>query len=325
MKKKITITVALAFVIILPFLIRSEYYMHILVLALMYIMLTQGLNLLVGYVGQLSLGHHTFMALGAYSSALLSLKLGIPVLLSMLIGAFLAALFGYLLSKLTFRVRGSYFVILTTAFSEITRLILNNATEVTGGPMGIRNIPSLNLFGYVFKSKTSYFYFGVVLAAIAIYICERIVNSKTGRAFAALREEESLANSVGISYSRFAMVAVVVGAFFAGIAGGYYAHYTNFISPDLISFNNTVTILLMVVIGGKGTIFGPVLGSVIFSFVPELLRAVDNYRLPIYGIILMLAVLFMPHGIAPVLTNFYDKTKKKSKRNKLNKSEGGAV
>ena len=133
MDKKITVTVALVVAIVLPFLIRSEYYMHILVLALMYVMLTQGLNLLVGYVGQLSLGHHTFMALGAYSSALLSLKLGIPVILSMLIGALIAAFLGYLMSKLTFRVRGSYFVILTTAFSEIARLVINNSTDITGG------------------------------------------------------------------------------------------------------------------------------------------------------------------------------------------------
>ena len=320
MKNKIMTFTLLTVAIILPFLISSEYYMHILVLALMYIMLTQGLNLLVGYVGQLSLGHHTFMALGAYASALISLNFGVPVLLSMIIGALVAAFFGYLLSKLTFRVRGSYFVILTTAFSEITRLVINNSTNITGGPMGIRNIPSLSIFGYIFKSKISYYYFGLVLAIITIYVCHRIVDSKTGRAFAALREEENLANSVGISYSRYAMVAVVVGAFFAGVAGGYYAHYTNFISPDLISFNNTVTILLMVVIGGKGTIFGPILGSVIFSFVPELLRAVDNYRLPIYGIILILAVLFMPNGIAPILSNF-NKGNYEKRNKEMNKRE----
>ena len=132
-----------------------------------------------------------------------------------------------------------------------------------------------------------------------------------------------MANSVGISYARFAMVAVVVGAFFAGSAGGYYAHYTNFISPDLFSVNNTMTILLMVVIGGKGTIFGPILGSVIFSFVPELLRAVDNYRLPIYGIVLMVSALFMPKGIAPILSNLYNDAKRKYRKNKLNRSEGG--
>ena len=141
----------------------------------MYVMLTQGLNLLVGYVGQLSLGHHTFMALGAYSSALLSLKLGIPVILSMLIGALIAAFLGYLMSKLTFRVRGSYFVILTTAFSEIARLVINNSTDITGGRESGTFLRSV--FWICFKSKTSYYYLGLVLSGY--YLChDRIVDSK---------------------------------------------------------------------------------------------------------------------------------------------------
>ncbi|MDL2213949.1 branched-chain amino acid ABC transporter permease [Clostridia bacterium OttesenSCG-928-O13] len=321
-KKRIPVFVLLVVAALVPLLVKSEYYMHICVLAMMYIMLTQGLNLLTGYIGQLSLGHQTFLGLGGYCSALLALNFGVPVLLAMLIAGLFAAVCSYLIGLVTFRMRGSYFVIITTAFAEIVRLVINNSTEVTNGPMGLRGIPSPNLFGFIIKSKTSFYYFGLILAVITVFVCYRIVDSRTGRAFVALREEEQLANSVGINFARYAMIAAVVGGFFAGIAGGFYAHYANFISTDVITFNYTVTMLLMVIIGGKGTIMGPVLGAVLFSFVPELLRAVDTLRLPIYGLILMIAVLAMPKGIMPVLSRLYGRITDKLGTKKAEAKEG---
>ncbi|MDR0840817.1 MAG: branched-chain amino acid ABC transporter permease [Christensenellaceae bacterium] len=303
--KKLPVFVLLAVAAVLPLFVKSEYFMHICVLAMMYIMLTQGLNLLTGYIGQLSLGHQTFLGLGGYASALLAIKLGVPVLLAMLLAGLFTVVCSFLIGLVTFRMRGSYFVIMTTAFAEIVRLVINNSTAVTNGPMGLREIPPPVIFGLIIKSKISSYYFGLVLAVITVFICYRIVDSRTGRAFVALREHEALANSVGISFARYSMVAAVVGGFFAGIAGGFYAHYTHFISTDVITFSYTVTILLMLIIGGKGTIMGPVLGAIIFSFVPEALRAVDNLRLPIYGLILMISVLAMPKGLMPVLSRAY--------------------
>ncbi len=304
-KHKYPVFLLLAVAAVLPLLLKSEYYMHICVLAMMYIMLTQGLNLLTGYIGQLSLGHQTFLGLGGYCSALLALQLGLPVIPAMFVAGVFTAVCSYLIGLVTFRMRGSYFVIMTTAFAEIVRLVINNSTPLTGGPMGLRNIPSPSIFGYELGTKTAFYYFGLVLAAITVFVCWRITDSRTGRAFIALREQEQLANSVGISFAAYAMIAAVVGGFFAGIAGSFYAHYTHFISTDVITFNYTVTMLLMVIIGGKGTIMGPVLGAVVFSFVPELLRNVDNLRLPIYGLILMVSVLSMPNGLMPVLSQWY--------------------
>ena len=323
--KKIAIAVGIVVAVLLPQFVTSSYYMHIMVLAMMYILLTQGLNLMVGYFGQLSLGHQAFLGLGGYASALLAIRLGWPVLLCMLIGGLFAALCSYLIGKVTFTSRGSYFVIITTAFAEIVRMIINNSTSITNGPMGLRDVPSPSLFGYMLTTKTDHYYLGLVLAGIAVYTCYRIVNSRTGRAFLALREQEALANSVGISYSRYAMIAAVVGGFFAGIAGGYYAHYANFISTDVITFSYTVTMLLMIVIGGKGTILGPIFGALLFSFIPELLREYDDLRLPIYGVILMLSVLLMPKGILPMLYQVARKISKKPNTScePLRSGEGG--
>ena len=301
MKRRILITAVLLIALLLPMAVKSAYYIHILILAMMYIMMTEGLNLLTGYVGLLSVGHIAFLGIGAYASALISLNFGVTPLLCMLIAGIVSALFSFFVGTITLRVRGSYFVILTSALSEITKLVVNNSEAVTNGPMGLRNVPSPVLFGFEISSKVSYYYFGLVLVVITTYVCYRIVNSKYGRAFKALREQEELARTVGIGFKRYAMVTVVVSGFFAGVAGSYYVHYTNFISPDIFAWSYTTTMLLMLVIGGKGTIAGPIIGSLLFSFIPELLRAYDDFRLPIYGLILMVSILLMPDGIiAPI-------------------------
>lgn len=297
--------IMLVLAILFPVVVKSSYYIHIMVLAMMYIILTQGLNLLVGYIGQLSLGHQAFLGIGAYTSALLALKLGAPVFLAMLIAGLFSALCSFLIGCVTLRLRGSYFVIITSAFAAIVKQFVNNAKDLTNGPMGLRNVPQPVLFGHTLSSKVEFYYMGLFLAVITVYVCYRLVDSRIGRAFLALREHEQLANSVGISFSKYAMIAAVIGGFFAGIAGGYYAHYAKFISVDVITFSYTITMLLMIVIGGKGTIVGPILGAILFSFIPELLRASDTLRLPIYGLILMLSVIFMPKGLMPILSHAY--------------------
>lgn len=306
MKKNIIlIGFFLIIAILFPLVIQSEYLIHIMILAFMYILLTQGLNLLAGYVGQLSLGHQAFLGIGGYTSAILAIKLGIPVIFAMLLAGIFTAACSYLIGTLTFRTRGSYFVIMTTAFAEIVRQVITNEKELTNGPMGIRDIPYPNIFGFEIATKTQFYYLGLVLSIIAIYICYRIIDSRAGRACVAIREQEALAGTVGISFTYYAMMAAVVGGFFAGIAGSYYAHYAQFISNDVIKFDYCITMLLMIVIGGKGTIVGPIIGAILFSFIPEFLRSLDTLRLPMYGLILMVSVLFMPKGLMPVLSKAF--------------------
>ena len=296
------ILIFFALLLILPSIIGSDYQKHILIMGGIYVILVASLNLLIGYVGEISLGHTAFFGIGAYTSALLFLRLGVPFWLGLPAAGMVAGIFGFLIGYPTLRTRGPYFVIVTLAFSEILRLIFSNWISLTNGPMGLKNIqpPTLNLgnwIHYEFSSKNSYYYLILGLVSITVYLCYRYINSRFGRACMAIRENEPLAQSVGISAAKWGITTFVLSTFLAGLAGSFYAHYVLFISPDLFGFSFTVNILLMLIIGGKGTMGGPVLGAVLFTIIPEYLRVADIYRLPIFGIILMLAVLFMPRGL----------------------------
>jgi branched-chain amino acid transport system permease protein len=265
-------------------------------------MLVASLNLLIGYVGEISLGHTAFFGVGAYTSAILFLRMGVPFWLGLPAAGIMAAIFGFLIGYPTLRTRGPYFVIVTLAFSEILRLICSNWISLTNGPMGLKNIqpPTIHLGNWLhfeFSSKNSYYYLILGLVFLTLYICYRYVDSRFGRACMAIRENEPLASSVGIWAAKWGIVTFVLSTFLAGLAGSFYAHYVLFISPDLFGFSFTINMLLMLIIGGKGTMAGPVLGAVLFTIIPEYLRVAEIYRLSIFGLLLMVAVIFMPRGM----------------------------
>ncbi len=298
-----------AFLLLLPWIIRDNYNMHLIIMSMIFIELAAGLNLIVGYVGQLSLGHAAFFGIGAYTSALFNLNLGVPFWEGMILAGGMAALIGFLLGYVTLRVRGHCFVLITIAFAEIFKLIHFNWVELTHGQMGLSDIhpPAIQIPGLVemvFSTKAQYYYLALVLVAVTIYANSRLVHSRLGRAFVGIRENEMLAESVGINAFKYSMVAFVVGAFFAGIAGSYYAHYITFISPDLFSFSVTTTMIVMLVMGGKGTVAGPIVGAVIFTILPEYLRIAEKLRLPIFGLILLIGIMYMPQGLIKVWENF---------------------
>jgi branched-chain amino acid transport system permease protein len=295
-------------VLALPYLVRDNYNMHLIIMSMIFIELTSGLNLIIGYVGQLSLGHAAFFGIGAYTSALLNLGLGVPFWAGILLAGAMAALLGFLLGYVTLRVRGHCFVLITLAFAEIFRLIHFNWVELTHGQMGLADIaaPSLRIPGLVtfdFSSKAQYYYLALVLVVVTVYVNSRVVHSRLGRAFVGIRENELLAESVGVNAFKYSMVAFVLGAFFAGVAGSYYAHYITFISPDLFSFSVTTTMIVMLVMGGKGTVVGPIVGAVIFTVLPEYLRIAEKLRLPIFGLILLVGIMYMPQGLIRVWEN----------------------
>ncbi len=291
-----------AFLIVLPFLIKSDYQKHVLIMGGIYVILVSSLNLMIGYVGEISLGHPAYLGLGAYTSAILFLKLGVPFWLGLPAAGMVAGIFGAFIGYLSLRTRGPYFVILTLAFSEILRLIFNNWISFTNGPMGLKNIqqPIIKLGSLVhfqFSSKQAYYYLILALVTIVIYICYRYVHSRFGRACIAIRENEPLASSVGIWAAQWGTVTFALSAFLAGLAGSFYAHYILFVSPELFGFHYMANMLLMLIIGGKGTLAGPVLGAVLFTIAPEFLRVAEIYRLPIFGLLLVLAVIFLPKGM----------------------------
>lgn len=291
-------SLALLLLLLLPIAITNRYALNVIIMAGVWVLLASSINLMLGYAGQLPLGHTAFYGLGGYVSGLLSVKLGLPIWIGMPVAGLFTTLVGYGIGKLTFRVRGSAFVLVTLGFGEVLRLVVNNWMSLTNGPLGLSGIQPPSLFGITFD-YAGYYYLILAIDILAVYIIWRMVHSRFGRAFLALNENEPLANAIGVHSERFLNLAMMVSTLLAGVAGAFYAHYALFISPDMLFFSNTVTMVVMVIVGGKRTIWGPIVGAVLFTLIPELLRFMDNYRMLIYGLILMLSILFMKNGIVP--------------------------
>jgi branched-chain amino acid transport system permease protein len=305
MKRMVAFCILLLCFFLFPFLPIGEYQTHLLILAAIFSVMTLSLNLITGYVGELSLGHAAFFGIGAFTSALLSLRGNFSFWLSLPAAGIMAGIFGLGIGYVTLRLRGAYFVIVTLAFAEIIELVDINWVSLTNGPMGLTDIPLPQIFipglgSIVLSSKLHFFYLSLVFLILVIYICYRLVNSRIGRAWISIRENEALAQSVGVSAFKYALLAFVLGSVFTGMAGSIYAHYMSFIGPEVFGFSLTIEMLIMLITGGTGTISGPVIGALIFTALPEYLRVAQLYRLSIFGMILMLAVMFFPQGIVPV-------------------------
>ncbi|MGE5536154.1 MAG: branched-chain amino acid ABC transporter permease [Acidobacteriota bacterium] len=304
-----------------PLWMTDYYYLHVLIVTGIFIIAAMSLNLLLGYTGQLSLGHVAFFGIGAYTSALISLGFKVhiapdtvvglspkPVWFAMLCAVFVTGIVGYGIGKLSFRVRGAYFVIVSLSFVSVVQLIALNWVELTQGAMALNSIPPLTLgFGEYtisFLRKPQFFYLMLSAAVLSYIIIARLVNSRAGRAMIALRENESLATSLGIDVTRYLVLATVVSAAIAGLAGALYTHYIRIVDPNIFLFIYTVTMIIMVVTGGKGTLAGPIVGGVVFGVVPEVLRAMKiapEMQWIVYGVLMIAIVYFLPQGIVPAV------------------------
>ncbi|MBM3487365.1 MAG: branched-chain amino acid ABC transporter permease [Alphaproteobacteria bacterium] len=303
--QRLPLLALLAAAIALPLVFRGEYFMHLMIMVLFYTVLASSLNIVTGYIGQLSLGHAAFFGIGCYAAAMLTLDAGWSVWTAMIIAGLAAAVAGFVIGYITLRLDGHYFVLITLAFAEVLRLVVINWEEVTRGPLGFPNIPrpSIVLGGEVmvdFSSKTHFYYVALVLVVITLWAKHRFVYSAMGRASVAIRENPRLAQSVGIDPFYYSMVAFVLGAFFAGLSGWFYAHYISYVGPDVYGFGFMVTMLIMIAVGGRGTIVGPVIGAAIITIVVEELRFAREIRLSLFGLLLMLSILFFPRGLVSV-------------------------
>ena len=287
-----------------PFWLANPYYLHVLIMAGIFAVLALSLNLLLGYTGQLSLGHAGFFGIGAYASALCTLKLGRSAWEGMALAALLAGVSGWAIGRLALKLRGAYFVLVTISFAGVISLVSVNWMELTNGPLGLPGIPAPELGPWSFRTKRAYYYLVLAAVALSYLVCRRLVDSRIGRAFVALRENEALAESVGIDVTRYLVIAAVISAAMAGLAGGLYAHYTRFVSPEVFLFTYTVTMVIMVVAGGKGTLAGPIVGALLFTALPEALREAASWQWQMlaYELILVLLVFFLPRGIVPTLS-----------------------
>jgi branched-chain amino acid transport system permease protein len=293
--------IGFAILAILPFVFSNAYKLHLLILMAINVILASSLNLISGYVGELSLGHAAFAGLGAYTAGFLALK-GISPWLGLIAAVVITLVVSYLMAPVVLRLRGAYFVITSSAFQMALFYLASNWLHVTRGPMGLIGIPMPALFipgfgSVLLDSKLSFYYLSVIFAILIVIACQRLVVSPIGETWVAIRENEKLAVALGIDRFKYVRVAFVFAGVFAGIGGWLLAHYVTVVSPDNMSFELIVSMILMIVIGGRGTIAGPIIGAAVVTLLPEYLRWMGNWRMSVYGVILFLLVIFLPKGI----------------------------
>lgn len=287
------------FTLAFPF-VFSVYQISIMITALTYVMLGLGLNIVVGLAGLLDLGYVAFYAVGAYSYALLHVHFGVGFWVALPIGAGLGTLFGIILGYPVLRLRGDYLAIVTLGFGEIIRLILENWNEFSFGPSGIANIPRPGLLGINLSltSATIYIYFVMIaLTLFTIFVVNRLQNSRIGRAWIALREDEIACQAMGIDKTKTKLTAFALGATWAGMAGVVLAAKTTFINPASFTIWESIMILCVVVLGGMGSVVGVILGALVLILLPEYLRAFSEYRMLIFGVAMVMMMVFRPGGI----------------------------
>lgn len=318
---RIVTLITLAVIASVPLWLKDPYLLNALITTGIFIIAAMSLNLLLGFTGQLSLGHVAFFGIGAYVSALTSLGFDVPLfgdvhilhvpwppIIGFVLAIIVAGFCGYLVGRLSFRVRGAYFVIVTISFAEVVRLVALNWVDLTQGPLALTNIPSIaiglpGVGNLVLRTKLQNYYLVMVVAALAYLLIARLVQSHYGRAMRGLMENETLAVAVGIDVTRMLTLAAVISAAIAGAAGSLYAHYIRIIDPEVFAFINTVTMVIMVVSGGKGSLAGPVVGGVIFGLLPVVLRPImpPEAQWITYGGVLISILFVLPVGIVPAL------------------------
>ncbi len=295
--------------------IFSTYQTNIMTTALMYVVLGLGLNIVVGLAGLLDLGYVAFYAVGAYTYALLHHHFGLGFWTVLPIGGLLAAFFGILLGIPVLRLRGDYLAIVTLGFGEIIRLVLENWGAFSQGPNGIANIARPGFFGVEMSLNTAImytYYLMVIFVIITIFFVNRLQDSRLGRAWIALREDEIACQAMGIDKMKTKLIAFSLGAFWAGIIGVVFAAKTTFINPASFTFLESAIILSIVVLGGMGSIVGVIIGALVLILLPEYLRALSEYRMLAFGAILVAMMVFRPQGLISNVRRTYRFKKDKS-------------
>ena len=288
--------------LLLPWIFQATYSRHILVMFLIYTFSAMGLNVIFGFAGQAAFGQPAFFALGAYISSLLALKLGFPFSLCLPGTMVISAGFGFLIGYPCLQLRGIYFGITTMAFAQILYYIVSNWVDLTRGPMGLVGIPVASfrlgdLLQIEFTNELKYYYLVLTFALLTLFFLARFMETRLGRAFVAIRENQELSSSIGIHPFWVKMIAFMLACMITSMGGSFYAHFVKFVSPIEFQWYNIGLTFIMVITGGIGTIVGPFIGGAIFTVIPEVFRAVETYRNILVGSVLILIVIFFPEGI----------------------------
>lgn len=294
-------------------LCRKTYYALIIALFGIYAIVAISLDILFGYTGQISLGHAGLFAVGAYAATLLTMRAGVPSLLSLLLGAIATTIVGFIVAIPASKLVKHFLSLLMIAFGQMVYLIINTWTPVTGGSLGIGAIPDLNVFGIVIASNFAYAIVCWILVAGMIIIKNRIVDSRVGRAFIAIRENPTAARGLGIDVRKYKIMAFAISAFMTGLAGGMYAFLRGFISPETFNGTQSTLFMTMLLFGGLTTTAGPVIGAAVLLLIKELFQSLALYQGLIYAAFILLILFFFPNGAVGVYYSIVALIRKKKK------------
>jgi len=297
---------AVVFAFLVPTLFESSFWLHLFDMMLINALMALGLNVILK-TGQISLAHAGFMAIGAYTSAQLTVKLGLPFLIGFLLGGLLAALAAFVVGRVILRLKGVYFLLFTFALSEFLFLLSKNATALTGGNTGVVGIkpPTLPFLAEPLRSKAAFYYLALVVLALGVAFVAALYRSPFGRAMNAVRESELLAAATGYNPMRIKVIAFSIGCLLAGFGGSLFAHFLLYIAPFSFTFWESVNFLLMNIVGGTSSLAGPIIGAMIITPLPEFLRAYVVWQQVLYGLVLMLFMRFLPDGVTSLLAPRY--------------------
>ena len=304
---KIYLLIYAGIIFSMPALLQNNYHLMVLNVAALNIIVIIGLNLLMGYAGQISLGHAAFFGLGAYLSAICTTTYGFPLWPTMVMAMIITGMVAYAIGIPTLKLEGHYLVMATLGFNVIIYIVMIQLDSVTGGPSGFAGIPRLKIGEFAFDSDRKIYYLLWVVSIGILLLSLNLIHSRVGRAMAALSHNEIAARCAGIDTQTYKVKIFVISAALGSLAGSFYAHYLTFISPGTFSIFYSIQVVTMVLVGGIGSLWGSVFGAVLLTILPETLHAVKEYNVLIYGLILMVVLIFFPQGLFPGIADAFRK------------------
>ena len=295
-----------AVLLVLPFILPNSYYMDLAIRMAINAIIVIGLNLLIGFAGQISLGHAGFLGIGAYASAVLPTHFGFHPLLAMAAGAAATAVIAGVVAKPIFKLKGNYLAMATLGLGIIINIALRNEAQWTGGPDGMA-VPAFALFGIELSSDKQWYWVVAALLVISVWASLNIIDSPFGRALRALHGSEVASQVVGVNIARYKVSIFVLSAVFASIMGSITAHYIGFVTPNFADFFHSIELVTMVVVGGMASVFGSIVGAVLLTALPQALATFEGWETVVFGSVLMLCMIFLPKGLVPTLAAKFGK------------------
>lgn len=295
--QKLLLVLLLALAVVFPMVAANDYYIYVMSLAYIMAIAAVGLNLILGYTGQLNLAHAGFMAIGAYTVGILTVDYGVPYWIAFGLAGILSAIIGFFAGLVSLRLKSHFFSIFTLCVGFIIYLIIEKWESLTHGTVGIIDIPAPTGIGPIrFDNTWSQYYLVLFFLVLSLWLMSRIVHSLLGRAFIAIRNSEDLAETLGINLMRTKVLAFVLSTFYAGLGGALYAGFVRFIGPGMALESHTFDMIAFILVGGIGTLFGPLLGAILLTWLTQSLQFLQDYRMIVFGPLLILLVMYFPQG-----------------------------